>query len=356
MKKTILHFIYTLGRGGAETMMVTAIRELKGYNNIVITLFNDNRFAGELVCDKYICMNLKSLFGLPSAIFKLKKIIKSNNVELVHSHLFWPTVIARLATPGKIPLITTIHAFIGSSLEYKKWYIRAIDRITYYARKSTIIGVAKGALKEYFSFLQLKPYKSHVLYTFVDPKLFRYQPRALSNGKEFRLISTGALRLQKNYQFLINTFRKLRTQDIKLHIYGSGPLENSLQQLIDNNRVNVVLKGEVKNIQDLLPHYDAFVLASKYEGFSLAVLEAMAVKIPLLLSNIDSFNEQCDNTAIYFDLDNEDDFVVKLAQLMADKERTSAMTEDAYERVYSNFTLSHHMEKLQSIYSKTLNG
>lgn len=356
MKKTILHFIYNLGRGGAETLLVRSIRELSGYNNIVVTLFDDNRFTDELKCDKYICMNLPSLSALPLAIFTLRKMIKNYHVDLVHTHLFWPTMIARIATPRRIPLVTTIHAFIASSLEYKKWYIRIIDKITYYKRRSVILADARGALEEYFSFLNLKPYKSYVLYTFVDLAQFKHQRYPDAQRQVFRLISTGALRLQKNYPFIIKAFTALRNENIELHIYGSGPLMSVLQKLINKNGVKVVLKGEVKNIHEVLPQYDAFVMASIFEGFSLAVLEAMAVKLPLLLSDIDSFNEQCADTAVYFDLTNEDDFIKKVLQLKADKSGTSAMAEDAYQRVVNNFTLPHHIHQLQAIYAETLNG
>src|SRR2546423_478826 len=98
-------------------MLVTVIKELKEYNNIIVTLRNENHFGDELQCDQYISLNLKSKFLLPQAAMQLRKIIKENNVAIVHSHLFWPTVVARMGTPKNIPLITTIHAFVGTSLE-----------------------------------------------------------------------------------------------------------------------------------------------------------------------------------------------------------------------------------------------
>ena len=76
MKKTILHFIYNLGRGGAEVMMVKVIKELKEYNNIVVTIFPQNHFGNELECDKYFCLNLRSILFFPAAAFQIKKIIK----------------------------------------------------------------------------------------------------------------------------------------------------------------------------------------------------------------------------------------------------------------------------------------
>src|SRR4051812_6284329 len=98
-KKTILHLIYNLGRGGAETMLVTVVKELTDYNNIVVTLFPQNHFKDELKCDPYYRLHLKSVLLLPLAANRLKKIIKENKGDIVHPHLFWPTVLARMATP-----------------------------------------------------------------------------------------------------------------------------------------------------------------------------------------------------------------------------------------------------------------
>ncbi len=76
-KKTIIHFIYSLGRGGAETMLVQALKELGEYNNIVITLYENNRFENELNCTEYICLNKRSLWCMPVSIFSIRKLIKN---------------------------------------------------------------------------------------------------------------------------------------------------------------------------------------------------------------------------------------------------------------------------------------
>ena len=356
MKKKIIHFIFNLGRGGAETMMVRVIKELDEYEHVIVTLFPLNHFGEELQCDKLICLNLKSLFSLPFAVFRFKKVVKAEKPDIVHTHLFWPTVIARAAVPKKIPLITTIHAFIASSVEYKHWHIRFLDKLTYPLRKSIIIVVAKGALEEYFSFLKLKPYKSYALYTFVDVNRFNpanIPPKSLS--KTFRVISVGALRTQKNFGFLIDAFARLKDNDIELHIYGVGNLQKQLQHKIDEAGAKVILKGEVKNIEQVIPQYDLYVMASSFEGFSLSVLEAMAMGMPLLLSNIPSFEEQCEDVATYFSLEDNNDLAQKLLSVSAkDNAALSVMGERGRLRAVNNFTLPQHIEGLRKIYTETL--
>ncbi len=355
MKKTILHIIYNLGRGGAETMLVTVVKELPDYNNIIVTLFPQNHFKDELKCDKYYCLNLTSILQLPFTAHRLKKIIKENNVDIVHSHLFWPTILARMGTPKNIPLMTTIHAFIATSVEYKNWYIRVLDRITYRFHKNIIITVAKGALDEYFNFLKLKPYKTYALHTFVDVKVFN-DSNALPKKESsvFKLITVGALRKQKNHTYLLKAFKLLDNKKFQLDIYGEGPLRMQMEAIIHDNDLNVNLKGEVRDIQHVLNQYDLYVMSSSFEGFSLSVLEAMAMRMPLLLSNIKSFREQCENTTVYFDLDNIKDFTEKLKTMASDKNYLENLGKAAHIRAVNNFTLEQHMQGLRKIYSAVL--
>lgn len=355
MKKTILHFIYDLGRGGAETMLVKVLKELPEYENIVVTLYDNNQFGNELVCDKFICLKQRSLFFFPLTAFTLRKLIKKHRVHIVHTHLFWPTIIARMATPRYVTLITTIHAFIATSVEYKKWFIRLLDKLTYRLRKSVIIGVAKGATAEYFSFLQVKPYRSYSIYTFADTALFR---QGMLNVKKergpFRVISVGALRMQKNHRFLVDAFRVLKADNIQLDIYGDGPLRKELQEQINSSGVTINLKGMVTNLHDILPQYDLFVMSSTFEGFSLGVLESMAAKVPLLLSDIVSFREQCEDSASYFNLDDPGEFVQKIKELAANPVKRNQLREKAYARVMENFTLAHHMKQLKQVYTDNI--
>jgi L-malate glycosyltransferase len=358
MKKKIVHFIFNLGRGGAETMMVRVIKELPEYDHVVVTLFPLDDFGNELQCNKLICLNLGSLFSVPLAILRFRKLVIKEKADLVHTHLFWPTIIARLAVPRKIPVVTTIHAFIKTSVEYRNWHVRFLDRITYKFRKNIIIVVARGAMEEYFSLLNLKPYKAYVLYTFVDVN--RFNVHTIDAGKvpgPFRLISVGALRRQKNYSYLIEAMSLLKDKPIELDIYGVGIDDTPalLQQQIETMGSKVVLKGQVSNIQQIIPNYDLFVMSSTFEGFSLSTLEAMAMRMPLLLSDISSFREQCEDNAWYFPLSDANELADKIISLSkTDKSVLYEKAEAGRQRAIGNFTLEQHIAGLRNIYTDAM--
>lgn len=336
-------------------MLVRVLKELPEYRNIVVTLHNKNNFGTELQCDELICMNKPSLLSLVSSAMQLKKIIRKYEVDMVHSHLPQCNFIARLAVPENIPLVTTIHTSVATASGYKKWYIRALDRFTYRIKKSFIIGVSEGAMKDYFSMLHLKPYKTFVLYTFVDTAKYSQLHTGYKNDK-FRVVSVGALRKGKNYLYLTEAFKKIDHSNIELHIYGEGPEKEDLLLAIEKAGVPFILKGQVSNIHELLAQYDLFVMPSMFEGFSLSVLEAMAVQLPMLLSDIPSFKEQCAGTAVYFDLNDTGDFVTKFNTIVLDKTFRDGLALDAKQRVMNNFTLEHHMQGLNKIYDQVLSN
>ncbi len=347
--KTILHIIYSLGRGGAETMLVGALPHLKEYKNVVVIFSPVNHFEQELQCNELICLHTRSLLTLPLSVIKLKKIIKDIKPDLIHSHLPQSNFAARLAAPPSVPLVTTIHTAISAAVDYKKWYIKWLDRYTYNSRRSTIIGVSQQALNDYFSVLNIKPGKATVIYTYanVSPSVTTIEQKPA--GK-IALITVGSLRKNKNFHYLIEAFGYLKNENIFVDIYGNGDEYDNLKSQIENAGVKVDLKGQVNNIPALMGGYDIFTMPSKFEGFSVSVLEAMAQKRPLLLSDIPSFREQCLDAAVYFDLQNPKDFADKLKAMIADRQQMDKLGLMGYNRMIHNFTPEHYLKKLKEVY------
>ncbi len=354
-KKTILHIIQNFGRGGAETAVVGVLKNLSEYNNIVVTLDSLNEFGDELKYDKYYSLDLKSYYLFPFAIKKLRKIIKENNVDLVHSQLYWSTVLARFACPPEIPLVTSIQASISNSIEYKKKWIGWLDKFSYNKRASVILGVSNNTLQDYFNYLGLKKQTSYVLYNFVDTTIFSAAPSRSSHASgDFKIVTVGNLKPQKNQLFLLKAFLQLKGQGISLDIYGDGMLKEELTKFIQDNQLPVRLMGKINNLNKVIGNYDLFVMPSLYEGFSLAVLEGMVMEKPMLLSDIPTFTEQCADTATYFSLNDVNDLANKIRVLKNDPARSRELAIKGKNRVLQHFTLAHHMETLRKIYKDIL--
>ena len=152
----------------------------------------------------------------------------------------------------------------------------------------------------------------------------------------------------------MEAFKKLKGQNISLDIYGEGLLRDDLANYITDNDLPVRLMGHIGNLDEVLNQYDLFVMSSLYEGFSLAVLEGMLMEKPMLLSNIPTFTEQCDDTAVYFSLNDVNDLTDKIKTLKNDHVRLKQIATAGKNRVLQYFTLDHHMAALRKIYKDVL--
>lgn len=352
MKPTIIHFISDLGRGGAETLLVSTVKELKDFKNIILTINSKNEFEKELECDEYLSMNLnnpRSLFVIPKAVLKLRKIIREFKPSIVHSQLSIPDFIARLSTPHSTPLISTIQTSPKFSTDFQKWYIRSLNKLTYTLRPTTIVGCSNSAVVEYFDALRIQPIDYTTIYNFVDLTLYPPKEDLTIHGT-FKLVCVGNLKHQKNLFYLVEAMSKITDQNIELHIYGGGPQFEQLKETIKKTNSPAFLHGPIKNINQVLGKYDLYVMSSFWEGFSLSVNEAMASRLPLLLSDIPSFREQAGDTALYFSLRNQQDFIEKVMMLKNNDSLRKELASKSYERVREKFTIEQHLKQLKALY------
>ena len=121
-RKRILHLINTLGSGGAERQLVTYLRQepLRAYEHIVVLL--DVKDVDSLTTENFLVPELKEQgirvlsLGLTGsenwikAAKKLRKWLKTNPVDLIHTNLLGPNVVGRLAGYlSGTPVLTTYH-------------------------------------------------------------------------------------------------------------------------------------------------------------------------------------------------------------------------------------------------------
>lgn len=245
------------------------------------------------------CLQHTSRLYFLRSILRLRKIIKHNDVALIHAHLFDSTLIARLACPKKVKLVFTIHNFLSKDAFNVNRLSLWAEKLTY-TKTQTVIGVSGGVLKDYNEFVGLKG-PAYVVYNYISQTYFKieYKHRSeFQNG--IRLIAVGNLRRQKNYENLLKALVLISDLPVSLDIYGSGDLQESLQQYVNEHRLHVTLKGWSSNVAAVLPFYDAYIMPSLFEGYGIAPMEAMATGMPLILSDIPVFREIAGDSPQYF--------------------------------------------------------
>ena len=120
----------------------------------------------------------------------------------------------------------------------------------------------------------------------VIPNPVRFTKSSLSPLKNKRILACGRLCYQKNYSSLLRAIRPVfdRFPDWSLDIIGEGEeytlLRNEIKLLSLEN--NVFLRGTQANIQEWMSHSSLFVSTSRFEGFSLVLVEAMSCGVPVV--------------------------------------------------------------------------
>lgn len=173
----------------------------------------------------------------------------------------------------------------------------------------------------------------------VIPDPLSFVPTCVSSLTEKRVIAVGRYVYQKGFDLLLQAWSKIEKQypDWQLAIYGDGnrtPYEMLVRQLgIDASRCH--LNGPTTNIQQEYANSSLFVFSSRFEGFGMVLVEAMACGLPVV-----SFSCPCGPKDII--LDGKDGLLIEngnvdaladgLFRLMSDDQLRNSMSQVGIEK------------------------
>ncbi len=347
-KINVLHIIDTLSVGGAEKLLVGIVNGLDNVNNHVIYLGGCDTLAGSFRNDCRLSkLNFKSRFDIPGCVLRLKKYIRENNIDVVHTHLFMSTFIARLAVPKHVQLFTTIHSLPSKNYFAKSKVVKWLDKISY-RKHHHVIAICDEVYKDYNSCTKITGPHT-VLYNYVENVYHRPNFKKMSFNGTFRMVAVGNLKEAKNYPFLVEAFKAM-PKNVHLDIYGSGSQQQMLQSEIEKHNLNIQLCGVRDDIQNVLPQYDAFIMASVFEGQPLSLLEAMASGLPAILSDIPVLREVTASNAVFFDLKHTDDLVQKVTAIANHQFDLDPYAEANFRRIKQIASKDMYMSRLSNLY------
>lgn len=300
----ILHLISSLKVGGAEALLVELIKDLqiKNIENCVI-FFHTGSNLQKLKNLGVKCIQIKGLFKMydPVFLYRLYKQIKTINPDCIHSSLwaanFLGTIFSKIL---KIPNICTLH--LGLNLKNKKesFFRRILENFS--VKKSYKTIAVSNSIKNSFENLELqknieviengikilpkKDYCKARSNSSTGHSFWRKQVKGFEIYKKIVIGSVGRFIKTKNHQLLIEAFSELRKfkENIELHLIGHGPLEQNLKNLVSSlNLKNSVKFINTNEARSFYKKFDIFVLPSEQEGLSIALLEALSEKLPVVV-------------------------------------------------------------------------
>jgi len=220
-------------------------------------------------------------------------------VDAVHTHLpfIYPTfAAARAAFRASKPLFYSQRGvFDPARLAFRAWkkrlYIEAIEKPTL-RRATTLVALTEAEVQSY---RRLAATPTEIVPNGIDVSLYRERPSAAVEGiaPESRVILfLGRIHPTKGADRLLEAFVRVAAAIPDAVLVLAGPdefgLEVRFREIVAqrNLRGRVLFPGMVTGERklDLLARADVFCLPSEAEGFSMAVLEALASATPVLLS------------------------------------------------------------------------
>lgn len=316
----IVHNYYQIP-GGEDTVVANEKRMLEEHGHKVILYSRNNTELKEMSKLQKLCLPITTIFN-PRTYREIKRLIKAEKIDIVHVHntlnLISPAVYYA-ARSMKIPVVQTVHNFrllcpgatfyrdghicedcvergLWCAVKHKCYRGSRMQTLacvlsTWFHRMTGIYGkINYICLTEFnksklLELKQIKPERVFVKPNFVENKDC-FVPQ---KNRENQFVFAGRLDKLKGVDILFEAWKRMGDTVPKLVVCGTGPMEDWCKSFVQQNRVNIEMRGFVPNTEarKLIANSKALVLPTQwYEGFPMSIVEAFSVGTPAICSDM----------------------------------------------------------------------
>lgn len=294
MKKKVVLAIFTLQGNGAERFALTLAKGINDagheahivyFKNIIDLPIPEGVQTHYFDYQKYRAIPKFMRAGFAAKAFDRFVLKHIGLPDLVLSNLF-PVdfVLAHSQLPN-------VHLVIHNttSLEYGDQLAGLKDKLTKVYLSKPCIAVSQGVEQD---FVEVFGSKSRIktIYNPIDvhhvcSTAQEYQPKI----EQPYLVNVGKFKHQKRHDILIQAYAQANVDD-KLVLVGTGELLESSKSLVEQLGIKdkVIFTGFMKNPYPYVKHAKAMIVSSDFEGFSIAILEALALDTPIISTDCPS--------------------------------------------------------------------
>ena len=368
VRRKILHIIATLEIGGAEVQLINLIRNLNrnNYASMVCCIARGGPLVAELkeLGIKVVILGKERKLN-PSVLLPLYRLIKNERIDIVHTQMFranlWGRIAAILA--GVPVIIATEHGLNP----WKNFIHITVNRILAEFTDG-IISVSAVGRRIRIQREGIKPEKIVTIHNCVDLRLFDRAADFDNNiRQEFSIGSdecvvgvVGRLQEVKGIRYLIEAVADLRqtVPTARLLVVGDGPFKQSLMNLVQKLGLDeqVIFTGYRRDIPQMMNTMDVFVLPSLREDLPLSLIEAMAMRKPVVATSVGGIPEVVvdGETGILVPPKDSTTLAKAIAQILLDKQLASHMGLAGRRRVENQFSVDAVVERTQQIYNRLI--
>ena len=304
-------------------------------------------------------------FWMTVALFQMIGYMRREKIDVVHTHCSMPGILGRLAArlAGVPVIIHTIHGYhlhdrasrlLVSLYSGAEKFVGGFTHLMLSQNRTDMEVVRRGRF--------VAPERLHLIGNGIDLRRFRPLPRNPDPEGPITLLCTARLEPVKNHPMLFDAVRKVMEsgRKVRLWLVGDGELkEDYARRCAAMGLAGAVeFLGYRNDIERLLAQTDIAVLASVKEGIPRAMLEAMAMKVPVVATRVVGTEETVADgeTGFLVPLDDVEAMADRLGRLIDDPELRRRMGESGRRWVEAHFDEDVIVETLAGTYRQLLSS
>ncbi len=367
----IAFMLGSLNRGGLETLMLDVFRNKSYAKFDFIGIYRKN---GAYLND-FIDTKVPFIHCGPqgrcyvSYIIKLRKLLLKERVDIVHAQLSLDCLYAKLACVGTgIKVVETFHGYdYLSSPKVKqmgKLSIHLADAVYFVSH------FQKNCYVNQYKLSNKIEKKCRVVYNGIDFSKIDIKTDDLpdfmkneASGKDglLRLVMIGNFVSVRNQILVCKSLAVLKQKGFDNFLfYFIGRKDTSVPWMFEKcvdfckekGLSNVKFVGGRGDVPSILHNIDGFVYSSASDTFGIAVVEAIAAGIPVLVNDLEIFKEISNNGEIVtlYKTGDEYDLADKVISLLSNISQFKQIAQKSAEKVKHNFSIQAHIDNLEVAY------
>lgn len=363
-KIKVLHIIKSLGRGGAEmllpeTLKVHNLSEFEFHYIYFLPWKNQMVEAIESAGGKVTCFPAKNNFALVMQYSKIVKYCKENNIKIIHAHLPWAGIVARIVGKiAKLPVLYTEH----NNFDRYHSLTKILSTVTY-KFQTKVIAVsedAKNALEKRNLFHDITYVPNGVNTNFFNKANVLTRLEAIESfvGANKVIGTVAVFRKQKRLDIFIEVAHLSQEKNLpfKFVMVGDGPEMGMIKALIEKYQLNnVLLAGLQKNPNDFMKYMDIFLITSDFEGLPVALLEAMSMEVLPVCTKVGGIPNVVKNNENGILLENQkaEEIISKLEENVLNEITTfESLKKKARETIIADYSIQRMVNQLEKTYKE----
>ncbi len=324
------------------------------------------REISELGVNVFVSESLKKKISV-KAFFEIYRIIKQNNISIIHTHLVKPYTIAGLLNIFlRKKFIFNYHGLFLSENIYYGFTEKLIYRICHLL--INILGTVNAVLvpsKRSQALLseETKLFPEPIVYYngfnnrpnfLLDKSIIDIIEKISDENKSIAIVAR--LEVQKRIDKALELFKCIMEKKgkVQLLIFGDGDLKQPLIEKTNNLGIesNVFFFDYVANIASYYCYFDVLLFTSDWEGTPLSIWEAMANKVPVLAPDVGGFKEILteNDCGLIYDPGNLNDAEEKLLKLLNDKDLRIRMGENGSAAIKTKYNERNFIKSIEDVY------